>query len=131
MTRCLLVDDDPAIRTLLLDCLLSAGFDVEALPDGASLRRRLTASRFDVLLLDLMLPGSDGPALCAWVKQQCPALPVIMLTAQPEASPGATDRACGADDHLPKPFEPRELVAHIHAVLRRGEACRSGPVDPP
>jgi two-component system OmpR family response regulator len=119
MTRCLLVDDDPAIRTLLLDYLLSFGFEVEALPDGASLRRRLSASHFDVLLLDLMLPDDDGVALCTWVKQQCPALPVIMLTAQDD--PPSRGLEIDADDHLPKPFEPRELVARIRAVLRRGQ----------
>ncbi|MEK8031144.1 response regulator transcription factor [Ideonella sp. DXS29W] len=130
MTRCLLVDDDPAIRTLLLDYLQSFGFEVEALPDGASLRRRLTASRFDVLLLDLMLPDDDGLALCPWAKQQCPSLPIIMLTAQGDPLSRVLGLELGADDYLPKPFEPRELVARIRAVLRRGQALTAGPASP-
>jgi two-component system OmpR family response regulator len=130
MTRCLLVDDDPAIRTLLLDYLLSFGFEVEALPDGASLRRRLPAGRYDVLLLDLMLPDENGLALCPWAKQQCPALPIIMLTAQGDPLSRVLGLELGADDYLSKPFEPRELVARIRAVLRRGQLLPAGPASP-
>ncbi len=122
MTRCLLVDDDPEIRSLLTGYLQGFGMVVEALADGASLRQRLAAIAPDVLLLDLMLPDENGLALCGWVKQQCPQLPVIMLTAQGDPLSRVLGLELGADDYLPKPFEPRELVARIKAVLRRGIA---------
>jgi two-component system, OmpR family, response regulator len=119
MTRCLLVDDDPAIRDLLVDYLRPFGMFVESLQDGAGLRRRLPMAGIDVLLLDLMLPDESGLALCQWVKQSSPALPVIMLTAQGDPLSRVLGLELGADDYLPKPFEPRELVARIKAVLRR------------
>ena len=127
MTRCLLVDDDPEIRSLLLGYLQGFGFVVQAVPDGRTLRRMLAASRPDVLLLDLMLPDEDGLALCQWVKQTRPSLPVIMLTAQGDPMSRVLGLELGADDYLPKPFEPRELVARIKAVLRRGAAASAPP----
>ena len=120
MTRCLLVDDDPAIRVLLLDYLKRFGLHAEAVPDGATLRERLPRGGIDVLLLDLMLPDDDGLALCQWVKRTQPQLPVIMLTAQGDPLSRVLGLELGADDYVPKPFEPRELVARIKAVLRRG-----------
>ncbi len=122
MTRCLLVDDDPEIRTLLLGYLQRFGLEAEAVADGASLRRRLPQGGIDLLLLDLMLPGEDGLSLCQWAKRRWPALPVIMLTAQGDPLSRVLGLELGADDYLPKPFEPRELVARIKAVLRRGSA---------
>jgi len=119
MTRCLLVDDDPAIRDLLVDYLRPFGMFVESLQDGAGLRRRLPMAGIDVLLLDLMLPDESGLELCQWVKQSSPGLPVIMLTAQGDPLSRVLGLELGADDYLPKPFEPRELVARIKAVLRR------------
>jgi two-component system, OmpR family, response regulator len=125
MTRCLLLDDDPAIRDLLIDYLRPFGMVVEALHDGASLRRRLPMAGVDVLLLDLMLPDESGLALCQWVKQASPALPVIMLTAQGDPLLRVLGLELGADDYLPKPFEPRELVARIKAVLRRSPGAQA------
>ena len=122
MPRCLLVDDDLDIRTLLLNYLQPFGIEAEAVADGAGLRRRLPQGGIDVLLLDLMLPDENGLALCQWVKQGWPALPVIMLTAQGDPLSRVLGLELGADDYLPKPFEPRELVARIKAVLRRGHA---------
>ena len=119
MTHCLLVDDDPEIRHLLLDYLKGFGFTVQAVPDGRTLRRALAASMPDVLLLDLMLPDEDGLALCQWVKQTRPALPVIMLTAQGDPMSRVLGLELGADDYLPKPFNPRELLARVKALLRR------------
>jgi two-component system, OmpR family, response regulator len=129
MTRCLLVDDDPAIRSLLLDYLNRFGLHAEAVPDGATLRARLPRGGVDVLLLDLMLPDDDGLALCQWVKKTQPQLPVIMLTAQGDPLSRVLGLELGADDYVPKPFEPRELVARIKAVLRRGAgaAAASSP----
>lgn len=130
MTRCLLVDDDSAIRDLLVDYLRPFGMSVEALHDGAGLRRRLPTAGVDILLLDLMLPDESGLALCQWVKQSSPELPVIMLTAQGDPLSRVLGLELGADDYLPKPFEPRELVARINAVLRRRpEGTRPGTIS--
>lgn len=128
--RCLLVDDDPAIRELLVDYLLPFGIQVDTVEDGAGLRQRLPQSVPDVLLLDLMLPDDSGLNLCPWIKRTHPQLPVIMLTAQGDALSRVLGLELGADDYLPKPFEPRELVARIKAVLRRagaGGAAAHGP----
>jgi two-component system OmpR family response regulator len=122
MTCCLIVDDDHAIRTLLQDYLRGFGFEAEAVDDGAALRARLPEGGIDVLLLDLMLPDEDGLALCQWAKKLMPTLPVIMLTAQGDPLSRVLGLELGADDYLPKPFELRELVARIKAVLRRGSA---------
>ncbi|MFO1337651.1 MAG: response regulator transcription factor [Burkholderiaceae bacterium] len=130
MTRCLLVDDDPEIRALLLDYLQRFGLEAEAVPDGAGLRRRLPQGGIDLLLLDLMLPGEDGLSLCQWAKHRWPALPVIMLTAQGDPLSRVLGLELGADDYLPKPFEPRELVARIKAVLRRGSTLAAAAAAP-
>jgi two-component system, OmpR family, response regulator len=116
--RCLLVDDDPGIRELLTGFLQPFGMRLEAVADGNGMRRRLPASDIDVLLLDVMLPGESGLDLCQWVKREQPGLPVIMLTAQGDTLSRVLGLELGADDYLPKPFEPRELVARIRAVLR-------------
>jgi two-component system, OmpR family, response regulator len=122
MIHGLLVDDDPAIRQLLLDYLRPFDIAIESVPDGAGLRQRLPRGGIDVLLLDLMLPDESGLTLCQWVKQTQPGLPLIMLTAQGDPLSRVLGLELGADDYLPKPFEPRELVARIKAVLRRGAA---------
>jgi two-component system OmpR family response regulator len=122
MTCCLIVDDDHAIRQLLQDYLRGFGFEVEVVEDGAGLRRRLPEGGIDVLLLDLMLPDENGLTLCQWAKKVAPTLPVIMLTAQGDPLSRVLGLELGADDYLPKPFETRELVARIKAVLRRGSA---------
>lgn len=121
-TRCWLVDDDAQIRALLPGYLDGFGFAVTALEDGRALRREIAAATPDVLLLDLMLPGEDGLSLCQWVKRERPELPVIMLTAQGDPMSRVLGLELGADDYLPKPFEPRELVARMKAVMRRGGA---------
>ena len=122
MTRCLLLDDDAAIRALVADYLAQHGIAVQALATGAEFRRIAGAAQVDLVLLDLMLPDDDGLALCPWVKRLRPTLPVIMLTAQGDPISRVLGLELGADDYLPKPFEPRELVARIRAVLRRGQA---------
>ncbi|MFZ5551368.1 MAG: response regulator [Pseudomonadota bacterium] len=119
----LLIDDDPEIRTLLQGYLQGFGIEAELGADGATLRQRLPRGGIDVLLLDLMLPDENGLALCQWARQQAPGLPVIMLTAQGDPLSRVLGLELGADDYLAKPFEPRELVARIRAVLRRGSAA--------
>jgi two-component system OmpR family response regulator len=124
MIHALLVDDDADLRALMAGYLQQYGMRVTTLPDGASLRRTLptgqpgAADPFDVLLLDVMLPDANGLDLCRWVRSSYP-LPVIMLTAQGDPASRIVGLELGADDYLPKPFEPRELVARINAVLRR------------
>jgi len=123
-TLCLVVDDDAAIRTLLADFLQQHGLQVETAADGAALRRRLPrtdSGQLDILVLDLMLPDDNGLVLCQWAKSLQPGLPVIMLTAQGDPVSRVLGLELGADDYLAKPFEPRELVARIKAVLRRGQ----------
>ena len=126
-TRCLVVDDDAAIRTLVAGFLQQHGLQVETVGDGAALRRRLPQRGIDILVLDLMLPDEDGLALCQWAKAQQPGLPVIMLTAQGDPVSRVLGLELGADDYVAKPFEPRELVARIKAVLRRGQAPGTAP----
>ncbi len=118
--RCIVVDDDTEIRTLLAGFLQQHGLQVETLADGSALRRRLPLGEVDLLVLDLMLPDDNGLALCQWAKAERPGLPVIMLTAQGDPVSRVLGLELGADDYLAKPFEPRELVARIRAVLRRG-----------
>ena len=81
MTRCLVVDDDPEIRAGLADYLQRFGMEVQTAADGLQMRRQLASASFDVLVLDLMLPGESGLSLCQWVQRERPELPVLMLTA--------------------------------------------------
>ena len=126
--RCLLVDDDPGIRELLTGFLQPFHMRLDAVADGISMRQRLPSAEVDVLLLDVMLPGENGLDLCQWVKRVQPGLPVIMLTAQGDTLSRVLGLELGADDYLPKPFEPRELVARIRAVLR--SATTDAPAPP-
>ncbi|RVU49294.1 response regulator [Rubrivivax rivuli] len=121
MTRCLVVDDDPEIRSSLCSYLQSFGLQAQAAADGATMRRLVQAGTADLVLLDLMLPGEDGLSLLRWVQQQHPNLPVIMLTARGDPTSRIVGLELGADDYVAKPFEPRELIARIQAVLRRGQ----------
>jgi len=127
MPSCLLVDDDD-IRTLVGGYLQRFDIEVEAVGDGTAMRDALARRRPDVLLLDLMLPGESGLDLCRWVRAHDPGLPVLMLTAQGDPISRVLGLELGADDYIAKPFEPRELVARINAVLRR--ATVRGPGDP-
>ena len=123
MPHALLVDDDPELRALVAGYLRSYGMLVTTVADGAALRATLPTASFDVLLLDLMLPDANGLDLCRWVRRTS-GLPVIMLTAQGDPASRIIGLELGADDYLPKPFEPRELVARINAVLRRAGSTR-------
>lgn len=118
MIRCLLVDDDAEIRTGVQSYLQGFGFDVTAVGDGAGLRRAITAAAFDIVILDLMLPDESGLDLCRWLRGKSDAA-VVMLTALGDPISRVLGLELGADDYMAKPFEPRELVARIHAVLRR------------
>lgn len=120
--RILVVDDDLRLRDLLKRYLSEQGFAVDTVPDGAALDRALTRSRYDLLVLDVMLPGEDGFAICRRLRSSAGAeasIPLIMLTAKGDDVDRIVGLEMGADDYLPKPFNPRELVARINAVLRR------------
>ena len=117
----LVVDDDAEIRALLGEYLERNGFRVSLATDGREMRRALDASRPDIVVLDVMLPGQDGLALCRDLRAQS-SLPVIMLTAKVEEVDRIIGLEMGADDYLPKPFNPRELLARIKSILRRTRA---------
>ena len=127
--RCLLVDDDEEICRSVARYLAGFAMTVTAAPDGRSMRRLAANEQFDIALLDIMLPDESGLSLCGWVRAERPALPVIMLTAQGDPASRVVGLELGADDYLGKPFEPRELVARIHAVLRRAGHGRAERLD--
>ncbi|UZR27782.1 response regulator [Methylococcus mesophilus] len=114
----LIVDDDRELRQLLPQYLSGHGFRVDAVADGKAMSRILETGRFDLIVLDLMLPGEDGLALCRRLRASS-RLPVIMLTALAEETDRIVGLEMGADDYVAKPFSPRELLARIKAVLRR------------
>ena len=125
----LVVDDDREIRDLLARFLRRHGYRVEAVADGRQMFAALGAGRFDLIVLDLMLPGEDGLSLCRRVRADS-SLPIIMLTAVGEDTDRIVGLEVGADDYLGKPFNPRELLARIRAVLRRaGEVPRRPEED--
>ena len=122
MARCLVVDDDAEIREAVGRYLQGFGFETDTAADGRALKRLVAATRYDAVVLDVMLPGEDGLALLRWLRTQSPTpqVPVVMLTARGDPMSRVVGLELGADDYLPKPFEPRELVARLQAVLRRG-----------
>ncbi len=117
--RILIIDDDARLRELLLRYLGEQGFSVKAVGDGNALNRALQLNRYHLLVLDLMLPGEDGLAILRRLRAAGENVPVILLTARGDEIDRIIGLEMGADDYLPKPFNPRELVARIHAVLRR------------
>lgn len=117
--RILIVDDDARLRELLLRYLAEQGFAVKAVADGAELDRALLRNRYHLLVLDLMLPGEDGLAILRRLRADGENVPVILLTAKGDEIDRIIGLEMGADDYMPKPFNPRELVARINAVLRR------------
>ena len=119
------VDDDPELRQLLSTYLSEQGYDVRTLNDGKQLSARLEFQRPDLVVLDLMMPGEDGLTACKRLRQEC-GTPVLMLTALGEDDDRIEGLEGGADDYLSKPFNPRELLARIRAIMRRSE--KSPPV---
>lgn len=114
----LVVDDDREIRTLLRDYLEKNGFRATAVSDGAETRRALERARYDLIVLDLMLPHESGLDICRALRASSD-VPIIMLTALGDEVDRVVGLEVGADDYVPKPFSPRELVGRIKAVLRR------------
>jgi len=118
-TRILVVDDDQRLRELLMRYLNGEGFEVKAVPDAPGMDKQLARERYDLVVLDLMLPGEDGLAICRRLRGQPSAPAIVMLTAKGDDVDRIVGLEMGADDYLPKPFNPRELLARINAVLRR------------
>ena len=125
-TRILVVDDDLRLRDLLNRYLSEQGFGVHLAQDAAAMDKLLARERFDLIVLDLMMPGEDGLSVCRRLRGGNDPIPIIMLTAKGDDIDRIVGLEMGADDYLPKPFNPRELVARIHAVLRR----RTAPPPP-
>jgi len=121
----LIVDDDERIRTLLQRFLIRNGFLVSAARDAAHARRLLAGLDFDLVVLDVMMPGEDGISLTRAIRgtHDCP---ILLLTARGEAADRIRGLEAGADDYLPKPFEPKELLLRIGAILRRMPAQSDG-----
>jgi two-component system OmpR family response regulator len=117
-TRILLVDDEAALREVLADYLVRQGFAVVQAGNAVEARARIAAEPFDLVLLDIMMPGEDGLSLCRHLAEGR-ALPVIFITAKGESTDRIVGLEIGADDYVVKPFDPRELVARIRSVLRR------------
>lgn len=114
----LVVDDDARIRTLVSRFLTAEGFVATTAPDAAAARALLERLSFDAMVVDVMMPGEDGLALTRSIRAQGD-MPVLLLTALGEAESRISGLEAGADDYLPKPFEPRELVLRLQAILRR------------
>lgn len=117
-TRILVVDDDSALRALLGDYLAREGFEVASAEDGVAMDAWLAQHEADLIILDLMLPGDDGLTLARRLRTRTD-VPIIMLSARGDDIDRIVGLEVGADDYMPKPFNPRELLARIRAVLRR------------
>jgi two-component system phosphate regulon response regulator OmpR len=124
--RILVVDDDQRLRELVVRYFTEQGFEARAVPDAPAMDRHLARERYDLVVLDLMLPGEDGLAICRRLRSQGGGPAILMLTAKGDEVDRIVGLEMGADDYLPKPFNPRELVARVNAVLRR-----RAPAGPP
>ena len=119
--RILVVDDDPSLRGLLAEYLSVNGLAVETVADGEGMRAALRDGLPDAIVLDLMLPGEDGLSLTRELRGHS-QVPILMLSARGEEIDRVVGLEVGADDYLPKPFSPRELLARLHALLRRAKS---------
>lgn len=124
----LVVDDDTRIRALLNRYLMEQGFRVTVAGDAAEARRKLEGLNFDLIILDVMMPGETGIALTQSMREKR-AIPIILLTARSEAESRIAGLEAGADDYLPKPFDPRELVLRINNILRRSASADQPKID--
>ncbi|WP_025744370.1 two-component system response regulator OmpR [Salinivibrio costicola] len=117
--KILVVDDDMRLRSLLERYLTEQGFQVRSVANAEQMDRLLAREAFHLMVLDLMLPGEDGLSVCRRLRQANNQLPILMLTAKGDEIDRIVGLEVGADDYLPKPFNPRELLARVRAVLRR------------
>lgn len=119
VARILVADDEADLRALLQRYLGDQGYAVRTVENAAALDRLLARERFDVLVLDVMMPGEDGLSACRRLRAQGETIPILMLTARGDPVDRIVGLEMGADDYLPKPFNPRELLARIQAMVRR------------
>lgn len=124
--RIIVLDDDAEMRALLQRFLGEQGLTVRAVEDAPQLDRLLQREHYDLLVLDLMMPGEDGMSICRRLRAQGETIPIIMLTAKGDPVDRILGLEMGADDYLPKPFVPRELLARITALLRRQAIAAAG-----
>ena len=126
MATVLVVDDEPIVREVVVRYLARDGHDTVEAGDGNAARQLIESADPDIVVLDVMLPGTDGLELCRWIRGRS-ELPVIMLTARGEEADRIVGLELGADDYVTKPFSPRELVARVRSVLRRAALRRMQP----
>ena len=117
--KVLVVDDDKRLRSLLERYLVEQGFIVRTAADSQQMDRLIERENFHLMVLDLMLPGEDGLSICRRLRQKENQIPIVMLTAKGDEVDRIIGLELGADDYIPKPFNPRELLARIKAILRR------------
>ena len=118
-SKILVVDDDMRLRALLERYLMEQGYQVRSAANAEQMDRLLERENFHLIVLDLMLPGEDGLSICRRLRQQGSTIPIVMLTAKGDEVDRIIGLELGANDYLPKPFNPRELLARIKAVMRR------------
>ena len=126
--RVLLIEDDERLSAMLSEYLATMGFEAQAAPDSASGLESLARGSFDALVLDVMLPDRDGFEVCREIRARSD-LPILMLTARGDETDRIVGLELGADDYLPKPFNPRELVARLRAILRRRHHAAAAPAN--
>ncbi len=126
LPRILILDDEAEMRALLQRYLSGQGFAVQVVADAQQLDTLLARQGYDVLVLDLMLPGESGLSICRRLRASGETVPIMMLTARGDPVDRIVGLEMGADDYLPKPFEPRELAARLHAMIRRRAMDASG-----
>jgi len=119
LERVLIVEDEPSLRSVLADLLQGNRYSPETVESGLDARNRIVNDTFDLVLMDVMLPDTDGFEICKYIREQGIATPVLMLTARDQTSDKVRGLRIGADDYLTKPFDPEELLARIEALLRR------------
>ena len=136
MTKILVVEDEPGIALGLEDDLRLEGWDVEVIADGIVASRRAREEQFDLILLDVMLPGKDGFDICRELRKAGLKIPIIMMTAKSQEAEKVLGLDLGADDYVTKPFSPKELRARVRAALRRnpspttsGDVYRFGDLE--
>ena len=127
--RILMVDDDPGIRDVVSDFLGNHGYKVDTAGDALEMEQALERGPVDLIVLDVMLPGEDGLAVCRRIANNEAGPPIIMLSAMGEDTDRIVGLELGADDYLAKPCNPRELLARVRAVLRRNEQRSASAAD--
>jgi len=123
--RILLVEDDPEMSSMLHQVLIGAGFLVDLAMDGNTGLRKALSRSYGVIVLDLMLPRIDGLRMCAELRKRRATTPVLMVTARDSVTDRVRGLETGADDYLPKPFDVREFLARIHALMRRDRTLKT------